>query len=129
MWRHGRRCSPCCRVESSRERNSPSGVEPPKTREESMRIAFAIPLLLLGACNVSKDSNSVTVQYDQNTAENTAADIGNTAQNIATDIGNDVQKTGDKLENKIGNADDNMKVDMDEHTYGPNKTTTTSTTA
>jgi len=90
-----------------------------------MRIAFAIPLLLLGACNVTKDGNAVTVQYDQNTAENTAADIGNTAQNIAADIGNDVQKTGDKLENKIGNTDVDVKVNKDVHT---SKTTTTTTT-
>ena len=93
-----------------------------------MRIAFAIPLLLLGACNVSKDSNSVTVQYDQNTAQNTAADIGNTAQDIAADIGNDVQKTGTKLENKIGNTDIDVKVGKDEHTGGASKTTTTTTT-
>jgi hypothetical protein len=90
-----------------------------------MRIAFAIPLLLFGACNVSKDSNSVTIQYDQNTAENTAADIGNTAQNIAADIGNDVQKTGDKLENKIGNTDIDVKVGKDVHTTTTTKTTTT----
>ena len=86
-----------------------------------MRIALAIPLLLLGACNVSKDGNAVTVQYDQNTAENAATDIGNTAENIATDIGNDIQKTSDKIENKIGNADISVKVDHDVHT---NKTTT-----
>ena len=81
-----------------------------------MRIALAIPLLLLGACNVTKDGNAVTVQYDQNTAENTAAGIGNTAQNIAADIGNDVQKTGDKIENKVGNTDVSVKVNHDEHT-------------
>jgi len=73
-----------------------------------MRILIAIPaLLVLGACNVSKEGNAVTVQYDQNTAENTAADVGNTAQNIATDIGNDVQKTGAKIQNKVGKDDDN----------------------
>jgi hypothetical protein len=68
-----------------------------------MRIALIVvpPLLLLGACNVSKDGNAVTIQYDQNKAENTAADVGNTAQNIAGDIGNDVQKTGDKIDNKV----------------------------
>ena len=47
-----------------------------------MRIAIALPLLLaLGACNVSRDegNDSVTVQYDQNTAENAAADVGNFA--------------------------------------------------
>ena len=71
-----------------------------------MRILIAIPALLaLGACNVSKNGNAVTVQYDQNTAENTAADVGNTAQNIAADIGNDVQKTGDKINNKVGDKD------------------------
>lgn len=78
-----------------------------------MRILIAIPALLaLGACNVTKEGNAVTVQYDQNTAENTAADVGNTAQNIANDIGSDVKKTGDKIQNtdvslKVGNDHDN----------------------
>jgi hypothetical protein len=87
-----------------------------------MRILIAAPaLLLLGACNVSKDGNSVTVQYDQNTAENTAADIGNTAQNIGTDIGNDVQKTADKIQN----TDVNVKIGKDEHTNSTETKTTT----
>lgn len=78
-----------------------------------MRILIAIPALLaLGACNVSKEGNAVTVQYDQNTAENTAADVGNTAQNIANDIGSDVKRTSDKIQNtdinvKVGNDHDN----------------------
>jgi hypothetical protein len=73
-----------------------------------MRILIAVPALLaLAACNVSKDGNAVTVQYDQNTAENTAADIGNTAENIAADIGNDVSRTADKVENKVGDDDNN----------------------
>jgi hypothetical protein len=77
-----------------------------------MRILIAIPaVLVLAACNVSKEGNAVTVQYDQNTAENAAADVGNTAQNIAADIGNDVQNTGAKIENKVGNADSNVSVD------------------
>ena len=87
-----------------------------------MRIVIAVPLLLLlGACNVSKEGNAVTVQYDQNTAENTAADVGNTAQNIAADIGNDVKRTGDKLENT--NVD--VKVGTDEHAKTTKTTTTT----
>ena len=85
-----------------------------------MRFILVIPLVLLAACNVSKDGNSVTVQYDQNTA----AALGNTAQNIAADIGNDVQKTGDKIENKVGNTDVSVKVGKEEHTE--TKTTTTS---
>jgi predicted small secreted protein len=87
-----------------------------------MRFALAIPLVLLAACNVTKDGNSVTVQYDQNTAENTAADIGNTAQSIGADIANDVQKTGDKIENKVGNTDVSVKVDKDEQTNSSNAT-------
>lgn len=86
-----------------------------------MRILIAIPALLaVGACNVSKEGNAVTVQYDQNTAENTAAEIGNTAENVASDIGNDVKKTGEKIQN----TDVDVKVGSDEHT---NKTTTTTT--
>jgi hypothetical protein len=82
-----------------------------------MRILIALPAVLaLAACNVSKDGNSMTVSYDQNTAENAAADIGNTAQNIAGDIGNDVQKTGAKIENKVGNTDVNINVGKNEQT-------------
>ena len=89
-----------------------------------MRILIAIPaLLILGACNVSKEGNAVTVQYDQNTAENTAADVGNTAQNIAADIGNDVQKTGDKIQNKVGNADVSINVNKDEKTENKSEKT------
>ncbi len=83
-----------------------------------MRIALAIPLLLLGACQVSKDDNNGTtsVTYNSDVAENAANDVGNTAQNIAGDIGNDVQRTGDKLENKVGNASISVKVGNDEKT-------------
>jgi hypothetical protein len=76
-----------------------------------MRIALALPLLLLGACQVSKDDNNGTtsVTYNSDVAENAAADVGNTAQNIAADIGNDVKATGEKIDNKIGdkNSDKN----------------------
>ena len=73
-----------------------------------MRILIAIPAVLaLAACNVSKEGNSVTVQYDQNTAENAVADVTNTAQNVAADIGNEVDKAG----NKIDNSDATVNVD------------------
>jgi len=82
-----------------------------------MRILIAVPaLLVLGACNVSKEGNAVTVQYDQNTAENTAVAIGNTAENVANDIGSDVKNTGEKLQNKVGNVDVSVKVDKNEKT-------------
>ena len=74
-----------------------------------MRIALAaIPLLMLGACQVTKDdaNGSTSVTYNSDIAENAAADIGNTAENIASDIGNDVKATGDKIDNKVGDHDD-----------------------
>ncbi len=83
-----------------------------------MRIAFAMPFLLLGACQVSKDNGNGTtsVTYNSDVAENAAKDVGNTAQNIANDIGNDVQKTGKKIENKVDNTDINVKIGKDVHT-------------
>lgn len=80
-------------------------------------------LLALGACNVSKNGNAVTVQYDQNTAENTAADVGNTAQNIAADIGNDVQRTSDKIQNRVGNTSVNVSVNKDDKTQNKSEKT------
>jgi hypothetical protein len=80
-----------------------------------MRIALAISLLLLGACQVSKDDNNGTmsVTYNSDVAENAAADVGNTAQNIGADIANDVQKTGDKIQNKVSDKDVHVNVNTD----------------
>ena len=81
-----------------------------------MRIALAaIPLLLLGACQVSKDNNNGTtsITYNSDLAENAAADVGNTAQNIANDIGSDVKNTGEQIQNKVGNTDVSVNVNKD----------------
>jgi len=85
-----------------------------------MGIALAIPLLLLGACQVSKDENNGTtsVTYNSDVAENAASDVGNTAQDIASDIGNDIKKTGDKIQN----TDISVNVNRDEHTNTTNTT-------
>ena len=76
-----------------------------------MRILLAVPLLLVAACNVSKDdaNDAVTVEYDENTAANTVADVSNTAENIAGHIGNDVERTADKVQN----TDVDVNVDRD----------------
>ena len=74
-----------------------------------MRIMIALPLLLLGACNVTKDGNNdtVSVTVNEDLAANTAADVGNDVQNIAADVGNTVENAGDKLKN----TDVDVKVD------------------
>ena len=80
-----------------------------------MRIMMiAMPALLLGACNVSKDetNNTVSVTYNEEVAANTAADVANTAQNIASDIGNEAKSTAAK----VNNTDISVKVNKDEKT-------------
>ena len=81
-----------------------------------MRLLIALPaLLMLGACQVSKDdaNGTTSVTYNSDVAENAATDVGNTAGNIAADIGNDVKATGDKIDNKVGN--DNDRADANEN--------------
>lgn len=70
-----------------------------------MRTLILVPMLLLGACNVSTDNNAVTVQYDQNTAENAASDVGNTASNIGDAISNEADETAAKVNNSSIVAD------------------------
>ena len=73
-----------------------------------MRILIAFPALAaLAACQVSKDdaNDTVSVTYNQDVAENTAADIGNAAENIAADVSNEAQTTADKIDaDKDSNA-------------------------
>ncbi len=80
-----------------------------------MRITLALPLLLLGACQVTKDdaNDQVTVEYNQDVAENAAADVANTAETIGADIANDVERTSDKVKNEVGDVDVDVDVDRD----------------
>jgi hypothetical protein len=88
-----------------------------------MRTALAIPLLLLGACQVSKDeaNGTTSVTYNSDVAENAAADVGNTLENVAGDISNDVQKTGDKIQNKVGDVDVDVNADVKTGNAAENK--------
>ena len=78
-----------------------------------MRILIALPLLGLAACQVTKDeaNDSVTVEYNQDVAENGLEDAGNLAENVAATVANDVEQAADKVENKAENTD--IKVDVD----------------
>ena len=86
-----------------------------------MRMIIALPLLAaplvaLAACNVTTDdkNDQVTVQYNQDLAENAVADTANKAQEIAGEIGNDVKETSEKVQQKA----DNVDVDVDVKTDG-----------
>ena len=82
------------------------------TRVRSFLLALCCAALIAG-CNVSKEGNAVTVQYDQNTAENAVADVANTAENVAADVDNEVKNTGDKIDNKVDRTDANVNVNAD----------------
>ena len=82
-----------------------------------MRAAMILPVLLLGACQVTKDdaNDSMTVAYNQDLAENAAADASNKAQEIGGHIANDVERTGDQVQNEVGDVD----VDVDVNRNAP----------
>jgi hypothetical protein len=66
-----------------------------------MRMILALPLLALAACQVTKDdaNDSVTVEYNQDVAENGLEDAANLAGNVAATVANDVEQAADKVEN------------------------------
>jgi len=79
-----------------------------------MRILFALPLLALGACQVTEDdkNDQVTVQYNQDLAENTAADIANGAEEAGEAIANSAAEAGAALKNVDVDVDvDTNKAD------------------
>jgi hypothetical protein len=76
---------------------------------------FILPVLMLGACQVSKDdaNDSATVQYNQDLAENVAADVTSQAGAIAGHISNDVQEAGATVSNEVGKVDVDVDVNRD----------------
>ena len=84
-----------------------------------MRILLAVPLLLLGACQVSKDDNSTTISFNEDLAANTAEDIGNAAESLGGAIANEAEQTAGKVQNEVGDVDVDVNVTRDkgeEHT-------------
>ena len=76
-----------------------------------MRIAFALPLLALAACNVNNDSanDSMTLQYNGQKIEDAASDAADTARDVASGVGNVAASTGTAIKNEVGDID----VDLD----------------
>ena len=76
-----------------------------------MRLLLALPLLAMTACQVTKDdaNDSVTMEFNQDVAENGLEDAGNLAANVGAAISNDVDRTADKVEN----TDVTVDVDTD----------------
>jgi hypothetical protein len=82
-----------------------------------MRIMLALPLLALAACQVTKDdkNDQVTVQYNEDVAENAAADIANGAKEAGEAIANSAENAGEAVKNVDVDVDLN-KTDKDKTT-------------
>ena len=66
-----------------------------------MRALIGLPLLALAACQVSRDDQNDTISatYNEEVAENAAADVGNFAEEVANDVENTAEDIGNKAEN------------------------------
>ncbi|HET7709871.1 MAG TPA: hypothetical protein VFK50_10140 [Sphingomicrobium sp.] len=66
-----------------------------------MRLLILLPLSLLAACQVSKDSDNgtITAEFNQDVAENAARDVANGAEALGGAIVNEAEQTADKIDN------------------------------
>jgi hypothetical protein len=80
---------------------------------------LAVSLLALTACQVTEDdrNDQVTVQYNQDVAENAAEDIANGAMEAGEAIANSAQDAGAAIKNV------DVDVDVDTNKADGNKAT------
>ncbi len=76
-----------------------------------MRIIFALPVVMLAACNVDNDAanDQVRLDYDQQRIENAAAAAARAAREVGSGVGNVAASTGRAIKNEVGDVD----VDVD----------------
>lgn len=76
-----------------------------------MKIWIALPLLALSACSAEHDANNdqVTLQYDEEQAEQTASDVGNAAESLGATVANGAEDAADA----VRNTDVDVSVDSD----------------
>ena len=87
-----------------------------------MRVLMTVPMLLLfAACNAEVDdaNDSVTLDYDQNLAENTVEDVASGAENLAGQVANDVSESADRVQEEVGEADVDVDINRDNDKPAP----------
>jgi hypothetical protein len=74
---------------------------PNEVGRKKMRILIGLSMLALAGCQVSKDeqNDTITATYNEDVAENAAADVGNFAAGVANDVENTAEDIGNKAEN------------------------------
>jgi hypothetical protein len=78
-----------------------------------MRLIVLVPIALLAACQVSEGNNSVTVSYNEDVAENAAADIANGVEEAAEAVTNGAQEAGATIRNTDIDVDVDTKAGED----------------
>ena len=81
-----------------------------------MRILIALPILLAAACSADNDAGNdqVTLQYNEEQAQQTLESAGNTAEDIAAGVGNVAGQTGRAIQNEVGDVDVDVDVNRNE---------------
>jgi hypothetical protein len=90
-----------------------------------MRFILALPLLIVGACNVENDpaNDQVSVEYDQNRIEDAAAATARTAKEVGSSVGNVAASTGRAIKNEVGDVDVNVDVRRERKSEAGNEAT------
>lgn len=81
-----------------------------------MRVLFLLPALALGACQVTEGNNQTTVEYNQDVAENAAADVANGAKEAGAAISNSAKDAAAAVKNV------DVDVNVDTNKADNNKT-------
>ncbi len=82
-----------------------------------MRLLILTSLMLLAACQVSKDNENgtITAEFNQDVAENAAKDVANGAEALGASIANEAEQTAAKIENTDVDVDVNVDTNTAEH--------------
>lgn len=91
-----------------------------------MRVILSAVLLVLAGCDVDNDpaNEKVTVQYDREQIEKSAAAAGKTVKDVASGIANVAEDTGRAIKKEVGDVDVDLKVtrQQDEETVPADQT-------
>jgi hypothetical protein len=80
-------------------------------RRLKVRLFLLLPCLTLAGCNVSNNAanESVTIQYNEQQARDTATKAAQTAKNLAAGVGNVAGAAGSAIRNEVGSIDVDIK--------------------
>jgi hypothetical protein len=93
-----------------------------KRRRNDVRILFALPLLIVAACNVENDkaNDQVTLEYNEQRIEEAAKDTADAAKEVASGVGNVAASTAGAIKNEVGDIDVDVDVSRNRNEQAKN---------